>query len=137
MLIFLLAIFYMKKFKSVKLNKQSLKIDKDIFRVLGLGLSSFITQCTVLVLFVFMNNMMTKLGAQSKFGADIPLSVYGVISKINSIYISIVLGVSIGAQPIIGFNYGAGNKERVKETIKRVLIINLIIGIIFNVIFFF
>ena len=67
-----------------------------------------------------MNNMMTKLGAQSKFGADIPLSVYGVISKINSIYISIVLGVSIGAQPIIGFNYGAGNKERVKETIKRV-----------------
>ena len=133
---FLLAIFYMKKFKSVKLNRESLKIDKDIFRVLGLGLSSFITQCIVLVLFIFMNNMMTKLGAQSKFGADIPLSVYGVISKINSIYISIVLGVSIGAQPIIGFNYGAGNKERVKETIKRVLIINFIIGILFNVIFF-
>ena len=133
---FLLAIFYLKKFKSVKLNKQSLKIDKDIFRILGLGLSSFITQCIVLVLFIFMNNMMTKLGAQSKFGADIPLSVYGVISKINSIYISIVLGVSIGAQPIIGFNYGAGNKERVKETIKRVLIINFIIGILFNVIFF-
>ena len=134
---FLLAIAYIKKFKSIKLNKESLKIDKDIFRVLGLGLSSFITQCTVLVLFVFMNNMMTKLGALSKFGADIPLSVYGVISKINSIYISIVLGVSIGAQPIIGFNYGAGNKQRVVEAIKRVLIVNFIIGIIFNAIFFF
>ena len=134
---FLLAIAYIKKFKSIKLNKESMKLNKDIFRVLGLGLSSFITQCTVLVLFIFMNNMMTKLGGLSKFGADIPLSVYGVISKINSIYISIVLGVSIGAQPIIGFNYGAGNKERVKETIKRVLIINFIIGIIFNVIFFF
>ena len=134
---FLLACFYLKNFKSVKLHKQSLKLDKDVFRVLSLGLSSFITQCTILVLFVFMNNMMTKLGALSKYGADIPLSVYGVISKINSIYISIVLGVSIGAQPIIGFNYGAGNKERVKETIKRVLIVNFIIGIFFNIIFFF
>ena len=133
---FVLAIIYIKKFKSVKLTKESIKLDKDVFRVLGLGLSSFITQCTVLILFVFMNNMMTKLGALSKFGEDIPLSVYGVISKINSIYISVVLGVSIGAQPIIGFNYGAGNKQRVKEVLKKVLIINLIIGIFFNVIFF-
>ena len=85
---FILAILYIKKFKSIKLTKESLKIDKDILKVLGLGLSSGITQSTVLVLFIFMNNMMTKLGAASKFGADIPLSVYGVISKINSIYIS-------------------------------------------------
>ena len=132
---FILAISYIKKFKSIKLTKESIKIDKDILRVLGLGLSSCITQTTVLVLFVFMNNMMTKLGAASKFGADIPLSVYGVISKINSIYISIVLGISIGAQPIIGFNYGAGNKERVKETLKKVIIINLIIGLLFNLMF--
>jgi len=132
---FILAILYIKKFKSIKLTKESIKIDKDILRVLGLGLSSCITQTTVLVLFVFMNNMMTKLGAASKFGADIPLSVYGVISKINSIYISIVLGISIGAQPIIGFNYGAGNKERVKETLKKVIIINLIIGLFFNLMF--
>ena len=134
---FLIAIIYIKKFKSIKIKKESLKIDKDIFRVLGLGLSSCITQCTVLVLFVFMNNMMTKLGATSKYGADIPLSVYGVISKINSIYISMVLGVSIGAQPIIGFNYGAGNKDRVKEILKKILIVNFIIGIIFNAIYFF
>jgi Na+-driven multidrug efflux pump len=134
---FLISIIYIKKFKSIKLKKESLKIDKDIFRVLGLGLSSCITQCTVLILFIFMNNMMTKLGATSKYGADIPLSVYGVISKINSIYISMVLGVSIGAQPIIGFNYGAGNKNRVKEILKKILIINFIIGIIFNAIYFF
>lgn len=92
---------------------------KNIFRILSLGLSSFITQATILILFIFMNNIMTKLGANTKFGADIPLSVYGVISKINSLYISTVLGISIGSQPIIGFNYGAGNELRVKETIKR------------------
>ena len=134
---FVIAICYLKKFRTVNINKDSMKIDKNIFRILGLGLSSFITQCTILVLFVFMNNMMTKLGASSKFGADIPLSVYGVISKVNSIYISIVLGISIGAQPIIGFNYGAGNNDRVRETLKKILIINFIIGIIFNSIFYF
>lgn len=134
---FVLAIIYVRKFNSIKLTKESIKLDKDVFRVLGLGLSSCITQCTVLVLFIFMNNMMTKMGVNSKFGADIPLSVYGVMSKVNSIYLSIVLGVSIGAQPIVGFNYGAGNKDRVRETIKKVLIINLLIGFIFNLIFFF
>ncbi len=132
-----IAIIYLKKFKSVKIKKESLKIDKNIFKILGLGLSSFITQCTVLVLFVFMNNMTTRLGSTSKFGSDIPLSVYGVISKINSIYISIVLGISIGAQPIIGFNYGAGKNKRVRKTLKKVITINFIVGILFNLVLFF
>lgn len=133
---FAMAILYLKKVKSVKLEKESFKVDKSITRTLGLGLSSFITQSTVLALFVFMNNMMTKYGALTKYGADIPLSVYGVISKINSLYISTILGISIGAQPIIGFNYGAGNYERVKETLRKVLTINLVVGLIFNIIFY-
>lgn len=132
---FVIAILYIRKIKSVKIKKSDFKLDKNIFKILSLGLSSFITQATILVLFIFMNNIMTKLGETSKFGSDIPLSVYGVISKINSLYISTVLGISIGSQPIIGFNYGAGNELRVKETIKKVLKINFIIGIIFNLIF--
>ena len=133
---FVMAILYLRKVKSVKLEKESFKVDKSITRTLGLGLSSFITQSTVLALFVFMNNMMTKYGALTKYGADIPLSVYGVIYKINSLYISTILGISIGAQPIIGFNYGAGNYERVKETLRKVLTINLVVGLTFNIIFY-
>ena len=133
---FIMAIFYLKKVKSVKLNKSSFFIDRSILRTLGLGLSSFITQGTVLALFIFMNNMMTKYGDYTKYGADIPLSVYGVISKINSLFISTILGISIGAQPIIGYNYGAGNYKRVKETLRKVLIINCVVGICFNIIFF-
>lgn len=132
----IMALIYIPKIKSVKLEKSDFKLDKSITRTLGLGLSSFITQATVLALFVFMNNIMTKYGATSKFGSDIPLSVYGVISKINSLYISTILGISIGSQPIIGFNYGAGNYSRVRETLKKVLVINMIVGIIFNTIFF-
>lgn len=132
---FIIAICYIPKLKSVKLTKEDYKINKSVTRTLSLGLSSFITQATILVLFVFMNNMMTRFGASSIYGADIPLSVYGVISKINSLYISFVLGVSIGAQPIIGFNYGAGNLLRVKETLRKVLMINFAVGIIFNLVF--
>ncbi len=133
---FILSLIYIPKIKSVKLEKNDFIPNKVVFRVLALGLSSFITQMTILVLFVFMNNILTKLGSQSKFGEDIPLSVYGVISKINSLFISSVLGISIGSQPIIGFNYGAGNYDRVKETIKKVLTINFVIAFIFNILFF-
>ena len=133
---FIMAVLYLKKFKSVKLTKKSFKVDRSIFRTLGLGLSSFITQATVLALFIFMNNMMTKYGASTKFGSDIPLSVYGVISKINSLYISTILGISIGAQPIIGFNFGAEEYGRVRLVLKKVLIINLIVGLVFNFVFY-
>lgn len=131
----IIALAYIPKIKSVKLEKKDFKPNKSIFRILGLGLSSFITQMTVLVLFVFMNNMLTRLGANTKFGSDIPLSVYGIISKVNSLYISSILGIAIGAQPIIGFNYGAGNKKRVQEALRKVLITNFIIGIMFNLMF--
>lgn len=133
---FIIAILYIPKIKNIKLTKKDYIPDKFIFRTLSLGLSFFITQATVLCLFIFMNNIMTKYGASTKYGADIPLSVYGVISKLNGLYVSAILGISIGSQPIIGFNYGAQNYDRVKETLKKVIIINLIIGLIFNILFF-
>ena len=133
---FIIAIIYLKRFKTIKLEHDDFKLSKIIFKILSLGLSSFITQLTILVLFVFMNNIMTKFGVKSVYGADIPLSVYGVLSKINSIYVSIILGVSIGVQPIIGFNFGAGNINRVKEVLKKVIILNFLIGIIFNIILY-
>ncbi len=132
---FIIAITYIRRIKSVTVKKSDFQLNKGVTKILSLGLSSFITQSIILVLFVFMNNIMTKYGALSKFGADIPLSVYGVISKINSLFISTVLGISIGVQPIVGFNYGAGNELRVKETLKKVLTINFLVGIIFNLLF--
>lgn len=132
---FIIAILYVKKIKSVKISKNDFKLTRDVTKILALGLSSFITQSIVLILFVFMNNIMTRYGKASKFGANIPLSVYGVISKVNSLFISTVLGTSIGVQPIIGFNYGAGNELRVKETLKKVLTINFVVGIFFNILF--
>lgn len=133
----IIAILYLFKTKTVELSKEDYKIDKSILRTISYGLSSFIIQLTVLALFITMNNVMTKFGSISKFGSDIPLSVYGVVSKINNLYVSFVLGLSIGAQPILGFNYGAGNFKRVKEIIKKVIFFSFIIGISFNLVTLF
>ncbi len=103
---FIIALVYIPRMKSFKLNKEDFIPSKTIFKTLGFGTSSFITQMTILVLFIFMNNVMTRYGVDTEYGADIPLSVYGVISKITGLYVSAVLGVAIGAQPIIGYNYG-------------------------------
>ena len=130
---FVIAILYIRKLKSVSVSKSDVKLNSETTKVLALGISSFITQMTVLAVFVVMNNLMTKYGATSKYGADIPLSVYGVLSKINSIYISTILGIAIGAQPIIGFNYGAHKYDRVKEVLRKVVTIGLIAGITYNV----
>lgn len=134
---FIIAFLYLFRFQTVKVKKEDYKLDSSIGKVLGLGLSSFITQMTVLALFVVMNNLMNKYAIDSKFGADIPLSVYGVISKLNGLYVSCVLGISIGSQPIIGFNYGAKNYDRVKETLRKVILICAIIGLFFNILFQF
>ena len=131
----IMALLYLRKFKSIQLKKEDYRLDFSIIKILGYGLSSFITQATILALFVFMNNIMTHYGALSEFGSDIPLSVYGVVSKLNSLYVSSVLGIAIGAQPIVGFNYGAGKYERVRETLRKVVFVNLIIGIVFNLCF--
>ena len=57
--------------------------------------------------------------------------------KVFGIVVSIVVGVSLGGMPIIGYNMGAQNMKRVKETIKCILITNFIIGIIAFILFEF
>lgn len=133
----IIALVYLRKIKSVKMERKDYHLNNSLKRTISYGMASFIIQMTVLALFIVMNNVMTKYGAETKFGADIPLSVYGVISKLINVYVSVILGLACGAQPIIGFNYGAGNIKRVKETIKKVLKIGFIIGIIFNIGFVF
>ena len=65
----------------------------------------------------------------------IPLAVVGIVMKVFGIVVSIVIGISLGGQPIIGFNMGAGNSERVKETISTITKIVLAIGTVFFLIF--
>lgn len=128
---FILNILYLKKFKSVKLSKRKFKFDKSVaLKVSTLGISSFITQISIVLVIAFENNLLSKYGAHSKYGAEIPITVLGIVMKINQILNSFIIGIAAGSQPIVGYNYGAGKYDRVKETLKRVLTLSVVVGAI-------
>ena len=119
---FLLNVLYIRKFKTIKLTKATFRPDfKTARKVAMLGISSFITQMAVVVVITVQNTIFNQYGDLSRFGQDIPITVLGIVMKINQILNSIILGISVGSQPIIGFNYGARKFERVKQTFKIVL----------------
>lgn len=133
---FLMTILYIRRFKSINLKKDDFKLKPTIVLKLStLGISSFITQMSIVVVMAVENNLLGKYGAQSEFGAEIPITVLGIVMKINQILNSIIIGIAAGAQPILGYNYGAGKFDRVKKTLKMVLGLSLIVSTIAFILF--
>ena len=133
---FILNVIYIKKFKSITLNKEAFKLKFNISRkVATLGISSFITQMSFVFVVAVENNLLAKCGAESKFGQEIPITVLGIVMKISQILNSIIVGIAAGSQPIFGYNYGARNFDRVKKTLKTVLGISVIISIVAFILF--
>lgn len=133
---FALNVGYIRKFKSITLNKETFKIEfKVAKKVSALGISSFITQMSFVVVMAFENNLLGKYGAQSKFGSDIPITVLGIVMKISQILNSIIIGIAAGSQPIFGYNYGARRFDRVKTALKTVLGLSVVISTIAFVLF--
>ena len=133
---FILNVLYLKKLKTIKLTSETLKPKWNyIKKVTLLGTSSFITQMSIVLVIAVENNLLGKYGASSSFGSEIPITVLGIVMKISQILYSVIIGLSVGAQPIFGYNYGSGKKERVKETLKIVLRVSLIITLISFILF--
>lgn len=135
---FAISIIYLPKFKTIKLSKSDLcpglKISLDITTF---GLSSFITQFAITIVMALTNNLLATYGAASIYGAEIPLTATGIVMKVNQIMISILLGIATGAQPIIGFNYGAQNYDRVKKALEISLIASEVVSVVAFLIFQF
>lgn len=135
-LTFILNILYLKKFKSVNLTKDSFKLKFGIVRkIMMLGISSFITQMSFVVVSAVINNLLGKYGAKTKYGSEIPITVVGIVMKVSQILNSIIIGITVGAQPIFGYNYGAKNYPRVKKTLKIVLFTSVIISTVAFILF--
>ena len=133
---FIMNIIYIKKFKSVTLSKDKFKLQFNVVKKVSvLGISSFITEMSFVFVMACENNLLVKYGANSKFGSEIPITVLGIVMKINQILNSIIIGIAAGAQPILGYNYGAGKYERVKQTLKMVLGLSLFISTISFILF--
>lgn len=135
-LTFIINILYIKKFKTIQISKNNFKLKSNIVRKISmLGISSFITQMSIVVVMAFENNLLGKYGSNSKFGSEIPITVLGIVMKISQILNSIIIGIAAGAQPILGYNYGAGKYDRVKKTLKIVLGLSTIISTIAFILF--
>lgn len=133
---FFINILYIKRFKSIKVTKKSFKFEfSRIKTVAMLGISSVITQLAVVIVIAVLNTLLKNFGQNSKFGSEIPITVIGIVMKINQILSSIIIGIAAGSQPIVGFNYGAKKYNRVKETLKIVLISSVCVSIIAFILF--
>lgn len=132
----IVSIIYFTKTKTFKITWQSFKINFSIFNnVIKLGVSTFITQMSIVIISLVCNIMLAKYGAVSKYGADIPIAVIGICMKVFTIVINIAVGIILGAQPILGYNYGAKDYKRVKETFKLAVIATVVVGVISMFIF--
>ena len=135
---FVVSVIYMPRFKSLRFDVSAFRLKaKTCGNILGFGISSFITQFAITIVMALTNNLLGNYGAASVYGSDIPLTATGIVMKVNQILISILVGISVGAQPIIGYNYGAKNFDRVKKALDIALVASEVISVIAFLIFQF
>lgn len=113
----IILVCYFKTKSRMRLKKQYFKPElKLIFAFCSLGVSSFIVQVANTMLQVILNNSLVHYGNACNVGGDIALSAMGIVLKVSAILIGINIGLGVGAQPIVGFNYGAKKPQRIKDT---------------------
>ncbi len=135
------AFVYLFKIKSVALKRESFVLKGGTIKeMLSLGMTSFLSQISIVFTMAAVLNMCRKYGALDPiFGmkeySQIPTAVIGIVMKFFQIIISIAIGLSAGCIPIVGYNVGAGRKDRVKELMKKLFAAEAIVGLIATVVF--
>ncbi len=130
----ILAVWYIVHMKIVKPSRKDFALQWNICtRMLLLGITSFLSQISLVAAMAAINNMLRKYGAQDPVFkqeqfAQIPMAVVGIVMKFFQIVISIVVGMAAGCIPIIGYNMGAEKKLRVKELFTKLLFAEALVG---------
>uniref|UniRef100_UPI0040568A33 MATE family efflux transporter n=1 Tax=Agathobacter sp. TaxID=2021311 RepID=UPI0040568A33 len=113
---------YLRNYKAGKLEKKHLMPQWTYAGyAMSLGLSQFFNQIAMMVVQIVMNNSLTYYGAMSIYGESIPLACSGIINKVSFMFFSVCIGISQGTQPIISFNYGAKQYDRVRQALRLAL----------------
>ena len=127
---------YFRRPRSFRLQKSSFRPQGAIFgKIARLGLPSLIIQLAIVIIISVANSLIYSYGPSSRYGADIPMSVVGIVMKVFGIVVAFAIGIGLGGQPIVGFNYGAGNYCRVFQTYGLIVRANLVVGIAATLIF--
>ena len=134
---FCICAAYLTRSRSFRLSLSSFRLEWRLLKqVMALGASSFLTQLSIVIVTIVNNILLVKYGALSPYGPDIPLGAFVVILKLFQIVLNIAIGIAAGAQPIVGYNYGAKKFGRVRELlvlmIKWTVIVCLICTILFE-----
>ena len=130
-----LAVWYLCNMKIIKPVRENFRLNARVCsRTLALGITSFLSQISLVAAMAAINNMLRKYGAADEiFGqrqyAQIPMAVVGIVMKFFQIVISIVVGMAAGCIPIVGFNMGAKKPERVRALFTRLLIAEGCVGL--------
>ena len=133
---FIICAAYLGRSKTFQLSAGSFKPSAALLKpVMALGTSSLLTQLSIVIITVVNNILLVKYGARSIYGADIPLAAFVVIMKLFQIVLNVAIGIAAGAQPIVGYNYGAKNYDRVRELLKLMVKWTAIVGLICMVLF--
>ena len=133
---FLICAAYLRHPKTFRMGAGSFRPSMALLRpVMALGTSSLLTQLSIVIITVVNNILLVKYGAGSVYGADIPLAAFVVIMKLFQIVLNIAIGIAAGAQPIVGYNYGAKNYGRVKELLKLMIQWTAVVGLVCMVLF--
>lgn len=130
----LLSLGYLFRMKAIRPAQTDFRLKGSICRrTLLLGVTSFLSQISLVAAMAAVNNMLRQYGAldpifsQAQY-AQIPMAVVGIVMKFFQIVISIVVGIAAGCIPIVGFNMGAGMAQRVKELFTKLLIAQVAVG---------
>lgn len=126
-----ILIYYFFFKGTMRLHRKNLRINGSVFRNIAvLGISSCALQLASTALNIILNNVLVYYGDRDPVGGDIALSAMGIVLKISMIVISVCVGIGIGSQPILGFNRGAKQIDRVRKTYICALVIATSVTII-------
>ena len=126
-----LAIGYLMHGKTVTIRRENLRVKwENVTRIASLGRAPCSNQVAMMVVQIIMNQSLKHYGSHSIYGENIPIACAGIITKVNMIFMSFVIGLSQGLQPIASFNYGAGKKGRVKEAYIKAISIGAVLAVI-------
>lgn len=126
----LLVIWYLGHCKTIQIKKQHLRIGKEqLKRITSLGAAPCSNQLAMMVVQIVMNKSLKYYGSLSVYGEAIPIACAGIITKVNQVFMSFIIGISQGLQPIVSFNYGARKYQRVKGAYRQAIISGFILAI--------
>lgn len=116
---------YFSESSYLRFRRQHMKLDMDIVKhILSIGMSPFLMNVAACLVNVILNNALLKHGGELAIGAN------GVINSLAVLVVMGVIGFCQGMQPIIGYNFGAGNRERMKQTLMMTIRIASIVSLI-------